>query len=123
MTLSLVTLKKKDSSFGLGSLRCDRCFLKEKGKSDRVFIKFESAIADPVIWVNAHNPVITSLSVTAITFSDKVRSPSKLLESRLDCINRNRDHAMPLRDRHQPCNWLESINRGTHATTLWRNYS
>ena len=36
-----------------------------------------SAIADPVIWVNEHNPMITPLSVTAITFSDEVRSPSR----------------------------------------------
>jgi hypothetical protein len=33
-------------------------------------------IADPVIWVNEHNPMITSLPVTAITFFDEVRSPS-----------------------------------------------
>jgi hypothetical protein len=33
------------------------------------------AIADPVIWVNEHNPMITSLSVNTITFFDEVRSP------------------------------------------------
>jgi len=36
--------------------------------------KGDQVIADPVIWVNEHNPMITSLPVTAITFSDEVRS-------------------------------------------------
>lgn len=51
-----------------------------------------SAITDPVTWVKEHNPMITSLSVTAITFSDEVRSPLDLKSDRSsNLIIRKRD--------------------------------